>query len=175
MRRWKKQARAVSHSFRALGTLEIATNWALLVHNFSNRCLKMSDTRWKARRGTPACIYARHHSLLSFFTRNWTRNQDSGIMYLCADALSLDGRGDERDGSQMYEKPKCLWGKKTRFSVYNKNSFEHEWQLNVFIKPSLKETCLRFTLPSIPCVLEYAENLLVYFQVNRNSSLPNCG
>lgn len=29
----------------ALGVLEMATNWALLEHNFSIMCLKMSDTR----------------------------------------------------------------------------------------------------------------------------------
>ena len=32
------------------------------------------------------------------------------------------------------------------------NSFEHEWQLNVSIKPSLKEMWLGFTLPTLPCV-----------------------
>lgn len=107
MCRWKKWPGAVSHPSNALGILEMATNWALLLPNFSIRCLNMSDKRWKARCGIPASIYTQHHSLLarllSFFPRNWTRNQGRRIIYVCSDDLSLDGTGEERN-----EKPKCL-------------------------------------------------------------------
>lgn len=126
----------------------MATNWALLLHDFSRRCLKMSDKRWKARCDTPASIYVHHHSLLSFLRRNWTSNQDRAIIYLCVNALSLDGTGDER-ASVIQER---------RFSMNRKNLFEHKWQFNVPTKPSLKEIWLGFTLLSISSVLGYADN-----------------
>ena len=123
----------------------------------------MSDASWKARYGTPAPIYAWHCSLLSFFTRGWTMNQDSSIMYLCADAWSLDGAGNERQESNVWKtQVSVMHGR--RFHVYRKNSLENKHQLHVSIKPSLKEMWLGLTLPSTPCVLEYAGNLPVTFR-----------
>lgn len=103
MQKWKKWVNALSHPFNALGILEMATNCVLLVHSFSIRCLKMSDTSWKERCGTPASFYVWHRSLLAFFTRSWTMNQESSIIYLCADALILDGAGDERQELNVWK------------------------------------------------------------------------
>lgn len=119
---------------------------------------------WKARYGTPGPIYAQHCSLLYFFTRSWTMNQDSSIIYLCADALSLDGAGDESQESNVWKiQVSVMQGR--RFHMHRKNSLEYKRQLHVSIKPSLKEMWLGPTFPSIPCVLEYAGNFPVTFRL----------
>lgn len=173
MHRWKKWTRAVSHPSSALGILEMAANWALLEHNFSIMCLKMSDMRWKARCGTPASIYARHHSLLSFFTRHWIRNQDSNIMYLCADALSLDETGGERETAVkcMKNPSVCDAGKEGSAYIERIHS-----SMNSNLMFLFNLHWKRCDLGLLWLVSQRMQRICwSTFQVRRNLSLPNWG
>lgn len=173
MRRWKKWARTVSHPSKCFRRFRNGNKLGpvraqFFYYVFENVRHKIEGKVWHT------CLHLCSTPFIAVVlskTLNKEPRQQHNVPLCWCFEPGWDRRW-KRDRNQTYEKANCLWCRKRRFSMYRKNSFKHEWQLNISIKP-LKEMWLGFTLLFIPWVLKDAENSLVDIQVRRNLSLPN--